>query len=254
MNDTARPKTRLLPRWPWLTAGLALVLALTAYFAYLPSPTPAEPVAVETTPVSYAAWPRDSVAAVGKALLTQKKYARALPYLWSAAWRGHAASQYRLGRMHQLGLGVKSDERLARALTRVAAEGGNASAQYYLGRHYQEGTAGVARDLTRARWWYGLAAEQGLIDAQYELGELYRLAPAGKGRNPERSMRLLQRAASQGHAGAQYRIGRLYQTGRGAGPADAGEAAYWYGLAARQGHDSAQYHLRHLEKRAEATR
>ena len=56
--------------------------------------------------------------------------------------------------------------------TLKAAKQGKASAQYNLGRMYDDGE-GVAKDYTKAVYWYTKAAEQGVANAQDNLGCKY---------------------------------------------------------------------------------
>ena len=57
------------------------------------------------------------------------RHADAVPLLWSAAERGHAAAQYVLGCMHQLGQGgLAADAAKAAALFTRAAAAGDAPA------------------------------------------------------------------------------------------------------------------------------
>ena len=68
-------------------------------------------------------------------------------------------------------VGVRQDYAEAVRLYRLAAEQSHASAQFNLGYMYDEGK-GVARDLQKARKWYGKAAAQGDTDAQDALKRL----------------------------------------------------------------------------------
>jgi uncharacterized protein len=81
--------------------------------------------------------------------------------LWAPlAERGDTDLQYRLGTMHEWGMGVAMDYREAVKWYRLAAAQGHVEAQFTLGFMYGSGT-GVRQDDVLAYAWYELAALQG---------------------------------------------------------------------------------------------
>jgi len=85
---------------------------------------------------------------------------------------GDVLAWYRLGFMHERGIGVAPDKFQASVCYRKAAEKGQCQAQYRLGSLYYHGL-GVPRDLPQAAEWYKKAAEQGYSPAQAALGNMY---------------------------------------------------------------------------------
>lgn len=129
------------------------------------------------------------------------------------------------------------------------AKRGDSNAQYELGMIYHEGR-GVAKDLSRAAWWWRKAAEQGHIKAQYNLGVLY-YKGNGVRQDVAKAVMWWRKAAERGHPEAQYNLGLVYSSGRGV-PVDYREAAKWYRMAAVQGGEKAQYNLGVLYAKGEA--
>jgi TPR repeat protein len=89
-----------------------------------------------------------------------------------AADQGDARSQYRLGMMYDLGLGVPLDYAEAANWLRKAANQGDDRAQAVLAAFYERGR-GVPLDYSEAVKWYRLAAEQGDVFGLIGLGNLY---------------------------------------------------------------------------------
>lgn len=142
---------------------------------------------------------------------------KALVSLEYAAERGHAAAQWKLGRMYQAGDGVTQDDLKAFEYFRtVAANHADdnpdgpqsrfvASAFVALGHYYLDGIPNTK------------------IKAE-----------------PERARQMFDYAASYFRdAEAQYYLARLYLNGTGA-PHDPRTAARWFGLAAQKGQCQAQ--------------
>ena len=78
----------------------------------------------------------------------------------SAAEAGERTSQFALGVMHGLGLGVPQDYARAVHWYRLAAQSGDARAQANLGFMYGTGR-GVPQDWVMAYAWYNVAAAGG---------------------------------------------------------------------------------------------
>ena len=133
-----------------------------------------------------------------------------LDYVRKAANQKQPAAQYRLAKLYEGGIGVKSDPDMARQLTELAATAGNRIAMHDLGLYYAEGRGGVERNLTTAVSWFEKAAERGVVDSQYNLGILY-------GSTPEIPQDMASAyfwfsvAAAQGDQFAGNQIGNLKQ-------------------------------------------
>ncbi|MDX1486184.1 MAG: tetratricopeptide repeat protein [Alphaproteobacteria bacterium] len=165
----------------------------------------------------------------GLAAYNRGAYSAALDHWRGLARKGHAAAQFNLGLMHDLGQGVARDYAAAARWYRKAADQGFASAQNNLGFLYAKGL-GVNRDYPESAKWYRKAAEQGNVAAQFSLGLLYAKG-LGLVQDHREAARWYRRAAERGHANAQINLAALYQSGRGV-PQDHAEAAKWYRRAA----------------------
>lgn len=108
--------------------------------------------------------------------------------------------------------------------------------QTKIGNRYREGK-GVAKNYTKAMYWYRQAAEQGFAGAQNNLAFMYEQG-LGVPRDESEAAKWYRRAAVQKDAYAQHSLGRMYRDGRGV-PQDLTEAAIWIRKAAEQGHHTA---------------
>jgi len=93
-------------------------------------------------------------------------YATAEQQFRTAALRGEAEAQWRLGLMLANGRGMPRDDAAAVLWYRKAAEQDNMQAQYLLAYMYESGR-GVAQNDASAVLWYRKAALQGNAHAQY---------------------------------------------------------------------------------------
>jgi TPR repeat protein len=120
-----------------------------------------------------------------------------------------------------------------------AAEKGNAEAGYQLGRLYELGH-GVRPDYRRAAEWYRIAAEIGKsANAQFALGELY-FKGRGVVHDYRESLGWYLSAARGGHPGAQAVIGSMFEKGWLL-DRDYAEAYKWYSLAAQHGNEAMNF-------------
>ncbi|HJQ61074.1 MAG TPA: tetratricopeptide repeat protein [Vineibacter sp.] len=119
-------------------------------------------------PGTLAAPPLDAV----NAAIDRGDHENAIRLLRPLADQGDANAQFRLGFMHQLGMGVAVDDVEAATWYRKAALQAHAEARYRLGMLYAAGI-GVSRNATEASRWLRLAAHQGHATAQLELGLVY---------------------------------------------------------------------------------
>jgi localization factor PodJL len=120
-----------------------------------------------------------------------------------AADKGSAIAAYRLGMIHEKGLGVQQDRRQARTYYVLAAESGHVRAMHNLAVIILEVPAGAdgKPDYAAAIPWFRKAADHGLRDSQYNLGVLYARG-LGVQQNLAESFRWFALAANQGDADA----------------------------------------------------
>ena len=182
---------------PDVTPRVAVALSPTPL---APNPAPAASIAAPTTPVTPLV-PTTSTAGMDL-------YAQALA-------------------------GIRTGDRNAVAALRRAATMGYAPAQFYLATLYNEGRAGVPRDLAQARIWTERAARGGDRWAMHNLALNYYEGSGGQP-NPTVAAQWFRRAADLGLVDSQYNMGRLYETGVGVTQNPA-EAYKWYLIAARSG-------------------
>ena len=101
-----------------------------------------------------------------------RSFEEAAKWFKKAADKGHAESQYNLGRQYYHGDGVKQNFGEAAKWFRKAADQEDAVAQFNLGVLFASGQ-GVPQDHAQAAKWYRKAADQGYAGAQFNLGVLY---------------------------------------------------------------------------------
>jgi localization factor PodJL len=114
-----------------------------------------------------------------------------------------------------------------------AANLGYAPAQFYLAKLYEDGQAGLTKDLVEARRWTERAAEGGDRKAMHNLA-LYYFEGVGGPKNLTSAAQWFRRAADLGLVDSQYNLARLYEEGFGVGQNPA-EAYKWYLIAGRAG-------------------
>jgi TPR repeat protein len=129
------------------------------------------------------------------------------------AERGDAESMYRLGLLHENGVGVDRDPATARDWYQRAAEHGHARAQYRLARAWHTGRGGPV-SLTRAAKWYDAAADKPIARAAYHLGVLTLRGVRGEP-DPSAAAEHFREAANAGIAEAWLSLGYLHATGNG---------------------------------------
>ena len=108
---------------------------------------------------------------LGKSKLDTGGYSEGAALMKRSADAGEPAAQYRLGKLHEKGLGVPRDLSLARKWTEQAANGGNIRAMHDLAVFYAQGDGGP-QSYAAAVNWFRKAAEFGVVDSQYNLGVL----------------------------------------------------------------------------------
>ena len=172
-------------------------------------------------------------------------FEKALKMFMPLAERGDPVAQTYLGKMYQIGEGVKEDSQEAIKWLRKAAGQGYAEAQYKLGLLYLNGE-GMKRHAAEAVKWLRKAAEQGHAMARCDLGDMY-LEGLGVKKSIDEGMQLLLWVAEQGKdinavLYAQWKLAELYREGKTV-PQDSIEAMKWMRKVADSGEVSAQYDL-----------
>lgn len=164
-------------------------------------------------------------------------YSLAAMWFRSAAQLGQPDAQNALGLYYLQGRFLPRDGKAAEKLFLAAAELGHARAMRNLGDMYLNGEPAERRPEEAARW-YERAAALGHVIAMRKLGDLYLHGPA-VGRNPPRGIEMLQRAASGGDLRAAYLLALQYRSGRHV-RRDWDEAARLFELAGRGGNPDAR--------------
>jgi TPR repeat protein len=137
---------------------------------------------------------------VDRGLPVGERFTKAARWFRRAAEKGHAASQYRLGTLSELGHGAPKDNAEAVRWYTLAAEAGHIKAMHNLG------VLLIAADRTpenyaAAAHWFTKAADHGLRDSQFNLGVLFERG-LGVGKDPVQAYRWFSLAAGQGDAKA----------------------------------------------------
>lgn len=201
--------------------------------------------------------------------------AQALVYYMRAAERGHAISQYFVGRAYYWGFGVEPDLDQAIAWYRKSANGGVinavlelfnclimkntpeddkeayycittaansgfAPAQYEFGRTFKEGLFG-APSMAEALNWFSKAAEQNYAPALVALGEFYEDGIM-VAKDLGLAVQLYRAAADQDYGPGAFKIYECYLQGKGLPQNDA-SSLKWLDRAASAGHGPAMLRL-----------
>jgi uncharacterized protein len=180
----------------------------------------------------------------GARMLRAGETAKGVHALEYAAEQGHAAAQWKLGRMYAEGDGVKrNDLRAFEYFSRVANAHADdnpespqsrfvANAFVALGHYYLDGipNSAVKANPARAREVFSYAASYfGDADAQYNLARMY-LEGKGTPRDPRQAARWLDLAAKKGQHQAQALLGHMLFKG-GDVPRQAARGLMWLTLA-----------------------
>ncbi len=140
---------------------------------------------------------------LGLSHLEAGRDAQAVRLIQLAANQNQAAAQYRLGKLYEIGAGVKADPKTAMQWLERAANGGNRIAMHDLGHYYATGATGQA-NMGKAVSWFIKAAERGVLDSQFNLGVLYQ-GGAGVTKNLENAYVWYAIAGAQGDKVASQR-------------------------------------------------
>jgi TPR repeat protein len=120
------------------------------------------------------------------------------------------------------------------ALTEFKADAykGHAASQFWLGQMYELGQ-GVNQNYSIAFKWYYKAANQGYATSQFSLGQMYDLG-RGVNQNSSEALKWYLEAAKSGDNIAQYKLGLMYKNGKGVMQNNK-KALKWFGWACRNG-------------------
>ncbi|HRD68075.1 MAG TPA: tetratricopeptide repeat protein [Candidatus Competibacter sp.] len=157
--------------------------------------------------------------------LLQGDYRAGISTLASLAGNGHAPSQYRLGMLYRLGLGVPRNARLANYWFEKAARQNDVGGQYRLAESYRRGD-GVPESPELAFEWFQRLAERGYAPAQYQIALAY-AEGQGVARDDSAAIAWLQRAIAGGHPDAARRLAQAYRNGELGLPRDPQQAIEW---------------------------
>lgn len=186
----------------------------------------------------------------GVCLMEKKEYGEAYDVFVSAAEKGLAVAQSKLGFMYAEGLGVTLDFEKSEHWYRMAANQGDIDAMVSLGTMYYSGVEeyGIHKDFNTAFHYYQNAAYNGDAAAQFYLACMY-LKGEGTEKNLEAAFIWTEKSAEQGFVLAQNDLGRAYEQMK----QDYNKAIEWYKKAAAQGYQDAQQNLDRLYKNGGAS-
>jgi TPR repeat protein len=137
------------------------------------------------------------------------------------------------------------------AKIQTAAEKGDAEAQFRLGTIFAEGRR-VTKDETQAANWYRKAADQGHAEAQFRLGSMF-AEGQGVEKNLVQAIEWVRKAAEQGNIDAKYKLGLMLEIEQGTN-IDGSDAFEWYQKAAAAGDPNAKRRIEEAESIVEFLR
>lgn len=106
-------------------------------------------------------------------------YKTAQRYLSKSAAKGHAESQYRLGKIYEKGFLGKPDHAKMSHWYKKAANNNHAKAQYKMGSGYAQGVGGLPKDPKKAEMYLLKSANNGYSRAMKTLGKAYKKGKFG---------------------------------------------------------------------------
>ena len=168
------------------------------------------------------------------------KYPEALAHFMKAAEKGHARSQFYVGRMYHLESSIGIDFEAAKKWYRLAGGKGEAAAWNNLGNIYHT-TGGPGQLVVE---YYTRAAGLGNEHSHYSLGQGYRYGYFGLPVDPDKAMMHLQQAAELGQPEAAPRVGMIYLEGWQSVQPDKVKAAHYFSLGTK-GRDPWSMHSLH---------
>ncbi|MEE8445347.1 MAG: tetratricopeptide repeat protein [Alphaproteobacteria bacterium] len=223
------PPTGASRGMPWLTAGMLIIVALSAATIWLLPRLDEFGLRIEGGGVHVRQLPPRDRDTAEKGSAVSATLAAQVAHFRQQAEAGDVGAQLTLGGFYLRGHGVKRDYGKAAGWFRKAGgRGGNAEAQFTLGVMLENGLGGP-KDAIEALLWYQRAAQQGHAKALYNAGRLHAQG-IGVPRNYARARAYFEGAAKQGIPQAQFNLAALYERGLGV-KLDVVEAFRWYSLA-----------------------
>lgn len=144
---------------------------------------------------------------LGQANINDGDFQEGASLIRKSAQKGLPVAQYSLAKLHEKGIGLPKDLKLAREWTEKAANAGNIKAMHDLAVFMAEGEGGE-QSYAGAVEWFRKGAEFDVVDSQYNLGVLYE---RGLGISPNLTEALFwfQIAAANNDAGAPSKVQEL---------------------------------------------
>ncbi len=158
-------------------------------------------------------------------------YAKARTWYAKAMANGEADAIARMGLLYELGLGVEKSYDKAAEYYRCAIREGDALGYAHMGYLYETGK-GVPRDRERAAEHYRRGMEMGNYLAMTRLGLLYQVG-RGVTKDEYRAVELYRQAVDHGQPLAMTRLGQMYNLGQGGVPLDHAKALALIGESMR---------------------
>ena len=129
---------------------------------------------------------------------------------------------------------------------RKSANLGYAPAQYYLAKLYEDGKAGLKKDVPDARRWTERAAANGEPRAMHNLATFYYYGEGGP-QNTAAAVDWFKKAANLGWVDSQFNLAVMYEKGLGVRQ-NPSEAYKWYVIAGRGGDEPSRGKATDLKK------
>lgn len=134
---------------------------------------PSEPIPrIQTLESAARAGDRAAAFTLGERLIEQGDVNGGVELVQQAAAAGQPAAQYRLGQLHESGLGVTRDPAEALVWFERAAKGGNVKAMLTVGLYYSDPNAEWFNHAEAAAW-FRRGAEYGTVNSQFNLAIMY---------------------------------------------------------------------------------
>jgi TPR repeat protein len=191
------------------------------------------------------AWAQNNLGAFyAQGLGVPQDYSEAVKWFRKAADQGDPLAQCSLGLSYSLGRGVPTNITEALKWYQLAAAQNQPDALLALGGLYLGGR-GIPADHIEARKWLEKAAAQNCADAYNDLGLIYEQGGAGLNKNMGQALKYYRLAAEKGVGKGQMNLGRMYLYGFGV-PKDFIEAYKWFYLAYRNGGGIARHYMDEL--------
>ncbi|GMQ91560.1 MAG: hypothetical protein BMS9Abin11_0869 [Gammaproteobacteria bacterium] len=137
-------------------------------------------------------------------------YSAAQPAAFTAGMKAYRSGDYKTAQ---------------RYLSKSAAKG-HAESQYRLGKIYEKGFLGKPDNAKMVRW-YRKAADNGHVKSQFKIGSGYAQGVGGLPQDPKKAEAYMLKSAKAGYSKAMKTLGKLYKKGKYGFPRDKNKARYW---------------------------